>query len=49
MYSIWVTPGFVLASNKRSQNESNVWSIFAGVHATGRGEGDKPKEEVAEF
>jgi hypothetical protein len=34
----WRVHLFVLARNKRSQNESNVWSIFAGVHATERGE-----------
>jgi hypothetical protein len=29
---------FVQAGNKRSQNESNVWSIFADVHSAGRSE-----------
>jgi hypothetical protein len=28
----------VQAGNKRSQNESNVWSIFADVHSAGRSE-----------
>src|SRR5260221_1209902 len=34
----WRVHLFVPARNKRSQNESNIWSIFAGVHATGHGE-----------
>jgi len=49
---LWLeSPSVVPARSKRSQNESNIGSIFAGVHATGHGESDNayPKEKVAEF
>jgi hypothetical protein len=39
MQRIWVTSASLYRPETRgAKNESNVWSIFAGVHATGRGE-----------